>query len=157
ADDSFWAEQIILRDTMDRVASWLPAYLTLMPVQFGTSSPQADSEAELVAFCWGVPWERVRRERILRVNTHPDRRVESRWLSGLHYPQLWRTDRAPMVASRDLRGLALPRLARGPGAPPLVPTENGPAAPGLARGPAAEPPGLAAGPVPPAPLVWPGS
>src|SRR5262249_59300164 len=120
ADDAYWAEQIILRNTMDRVASWLPAHLTLMPAQLGTSSPQADAEAELVAFCWGVPWERIRRERIFRLNTHPDRRVESHWLSGLHYPQLWRTDRAPTVAARDLRGLTPPPPPPPPLALPLL-------------------------------------
>ncbi|HKB05191.1 MAG TPA: hypothetical protein VKD90_23400 [Gemmataceae bacterium] len=112
ADDTYWAEQVILRNTMERVSSWLPANLVLGRVELGTSTEQADAEADLVATCWAVPWERLRRERILRLNTHPDRHVDRSWLSGLQYGHLWRTDEANTVTERDTRGVALRRLAR---------------------------------------------
>jgi hypothetical protein len=112
--DTYWADQVILRNTFDRVGTWLPRFLDGRPNERANPSPRAEAESDLVAFAWSVPWERVRRERILRVQTHPDRRVDPNWVSGLHLisAAMWRKNQAARLSPMDQRGLTWRRLAR---------------------------------------------
>jgi hypothetical protein len=86
-DDAFWAEQVLLRNTLDRVGSWLPRYLDPRAA-VDSASPRAEAEANLVAFAWNIPWERARRERLLRVQSNEP--ADRYWLSPLHLPNRWR-------------------------------------------------------------------
>jgi hypothetical protein len=107
--DADWAEQVILRNTLNNIGSWLPARLArVRPDQVEAGGP-ADAEAELVAFAWSVPWERVRRERLLRVRTHGE--VPASWLSDLHVRSLWRNGRQDPVEARELRAQTRRRVA----------------------------------------------
>jgi hypothetical protein len=108
--DAYWAEQVILRNTMDRVGSWLPTVLGNRSVVTDAQNPQAEAETNLVAVAWTVPWERARRERLLRLQA--DRAVDPAWLSGLQRMAFLRSERADVLAARDRRGLALRRFAR---------------------------------------------
>jgi hypothetical protein len=111
--ESYWADQIILRNTLDRVGNWLPKYLE-GPRPDERAKARAEAESDLVAVSWSFPWERVRRERILRVHTHYDRKVDPNWVSGLHLMNstLWRKNQAGRLAPLDRRGLTSRRLAR---------------------------------------------
>jgi hypothetical protein len=110
ADDTFWAEQIILRNTLDRIGIWLPR--DLGPRDPNSSGGKADAEAELVAFAWNVPWERARRERLLRLQTNRELTVNRRWLSELHRPAKWRNQRVAITNQREKRGLVERRFAQ---------------------------------------------
>jgi hypothetical protein len=110
-DDVYWAEQLILRNTLDRVGTWLPVRLArLRPDQVDTGTT-ADAEGELVTFAWSVPWEKARRERILRVHTHPEMRLPGGWLSDLHLKSLWRAGRQDYREGQDQRAQARRRFA----------------------------------------------
>jgi hypothetical protein len=109
--DAHWADQVILRNTLERVGSWLPKYLEGSQPD-DRAKARAEAESNLIAFAWSVPWERVRRERILRVHSQPKERVDPRWTSGLHLMTLWRKNQMERLAPRDLRGLTWRRLAR---------------------------------------------
>ena len=61
-DDAYWAEQVVLRNTMDGIGSWLAPRRLSSRGGAASADPQADSEAEVVGFAWNVPWERARRE-----------------------------------------------------------------------------------------------
>jgi hypothetical protein len=110
--DTFWAEQVILRNTMDRVGSWLPKVLDPRPERLQGPDDRIDAEANLVAFAWHVPWERVRRERLLRLET--TRQIDPRWLSRLHRPNQWRLafERTDSLADVERRALTIRRFAR---------------------------------------------
>jgi hypothetical protein len=109
--DAFWAEQVILRNTMERVGTWLPTQLGNRPgTTLDGQNPQAEAEGNLVSVAWTVPWERLRRERLLRAQT--DGGVKPEWLSGLHRGPFARSERTEVLAVRDRRGLALRRFAR---------------------------------------------
>ena len=112
SEDVFWAEQIILRNTMDASGSWLPRVLDPRPDRVQSPDDRADAEANLVAFAWHVPWEQVRRERLLRLET--SRPVNPEWLSGIHRPHQWRQafDRAAELAEIERRALTVRRFAR---------------------------------------------
>jgi ABC-type transport system involved in multi-copper enzyme maturation permease subunit len=110
-EETYWAEQVILRNTLDRLGSWLPPLLDTRGQGRNEPSREAEAEAEVVAVAWGVPWERARRERILRAHTHSDFRVSPAWLSGLHLKQYWRTDRVDRVTGTELRCLTQRRFA----------------------------------------------
>ncbi|HKB02363.1 MAG TPA: hypothetical protein VKD90_09090 [Gemmataceae bacterium] len=132
-EDAYWAHQVILRNTMDRVGNWVAQQnLTTSRAGPAGSDPQADSEAELVALAWNVPWERARRERILRVHTHPTRDLPVAWLSGLHLKRQWIIAWTEEDAERDLRVLALRRLAVLQVALRLYELDQGRVAPDLA-------------------------
>ncbi len=111
-DDAFWAERVILRNTLQRVGSWLPPLLDPKATKGTPPSPKADAEAEVIAIAWNVPWERVRRERILRVFSHAEMQVNTAWLSGIHLRNRWQTDRRNRLANLARRGLMLRRAAR---------------------------------------------
>lgn len=129
--DTFWAEQVILRNTMDRVGSWLPRHLDLRANGPGVEpDDKAEAEANLVGFAWQVPWERARRERLLRVQTHT--RVSSRWLSAVHQPGRWRLGfERGADEEADRRGLTRRRFARLRAALRLYDLERGSPAPAL--------------------------
>ena len=118
SEDTFWAEQMILRNTMERVGVWLPRIMSPAPARRSIEAvnTQADAEADLVALAWTVPWERIRRERILRAQTHRERIVQPRWLSGLELTPMSRAARVDRLAQGepvgDRHGLAHRRLAR---------------------------------------------
>jgi hypothetical protein len=130
--DAFWAEQIILRNTMDRIGSWLPRQLDPHPDRLDGPDARAEAESSLVAFAWHIPWERARRERLLRVQS--GQRVEAGWLSALHIPARWRQGFEGMnqVADADRRGAALRRFARIQVAVRLFDLERGALPPDLA-------------------------
>ena len=65
-EDTFWAEQLILRNTMERVAAWLPQLMAPGRRNVEPANTQAEAEADLVAVAWTVPWERAAPQRILR-------------------------------------------------------------------------------------------
>lgn len=110
--DPFWAEQVILRNTMDRIGTWLPRVLDPRADRIEGTSDRADAEANVVAFTWSIPWERIRRERLLRVETGSP--VGPGWLSGLHLPPRWKQpfEQRPHVDSADKRALTRRRLGR---------------------------------------------
>jgi hypothetical protein len=118
SEDTFWAEQMILRNTMERVGSWLPRIMSpgRRNVEIVAVNTQADAEADMVALAWTVPWEQARRERILRAQTHRERIVQARWLSGLQFTPMSRAGRVDRLAQGepvgDRHGLAHRRLAR---------------------------------------------
>jgi hypothetical protein len=132
SEDVFWAEQIILRNTMERVGSWLPRVLDPRPDRVQSPDDRADAEANLVAFAWHVPWEQVRRERLLRLET--SRPVNPEWLSGIHRPHQWRQafDRAAELAEIERRALTVRRFARLRAALRLYGLEHRTPAPDLA-------------------------
>lgn len=109
--DIFWAEQLILRYTMDRVGTWLPRVLDPKPDRLESADSKADAEANLVAFAWQVPWEWARRDRLLRYES--GQAAEAGWLSPLHQPRRWSLafERTGNTES-DARALTLRRLAR---------------------------------------------
>jgi hypothetical protein len=110
--DVFWAEQVILRNTMDRVGSWLPKVLDPRPDRLQGPEDRVDAEANLIAFAWHVPWEQARRNRLLRLETN--RQVDLRQLSGLHRPGLWRQahERTAALPDAERRALTARRFAR---------------------------------------------
>lgn len=132
AEDVFWAEQIILRNTMDRVGSWLPRVLDPRPDRVQSPDDRTDAEANLVAFAWHVPWEQVRRERLLRLETN--RPVDPEWLSAIHRPHQWRQafDRAADLAEVERKALTVRRFARLRAALRLYGLEHPAPAPDLA-------------------------
>jgi ABC-2 family transporter protein len=104
------AEEIRLRNTMDRMGNWVSRLLESN--RFATTnSGQVEAEAEFAAVAWNVPWERLRRERILRFHTHADLTVPEDWLSGLHVKHLWRPNRAARMAPREAQALTSRRFA----------------------------------------------
>jgi len=109
--DSYWAQQIILRNTFDQLGSWLPRLLAPGRRDGDPANALSEAEAEVVAIAWTVPWERARRERIARAQTNSERPVNPRWLSGLHLTPVARSTRVERVAERDQRGLTHRRLA----------------------------------------------
>jgi hypothetical protein len=115
-EDIFWADRVILRNTMQRIGTWLPAQIAQRSQSQRTITTQVDAQAEaqaeLVAVAWNVPWERVRRERIQRVHTHADKRVEVSWLSGLHLRNMWGQNRYTRQEQREVRALTLRRLVQ---------------------------------------------
>ena len=131
--DTFWAEQIILRNTMDRVGSWLPRQLDLKAGAGVVAEPdaKADAEANLVGFAWQIPWERVRRERLLRVQTSG--RVNPHLLSAIHQPHRWRIGfERSADAEADRRAATRRGFARLLAALRLYDLERGAPAPDLA-------------------------
>lgn len=111
----YWADQVILRNTLQKIGTWLPAQIALRQPNarsISQNDPQADAQAELIAVAWNVPWERNRRERILRVHTHQNRRVEIGWLSGLHLRNMWGQNRVVRLEQRELRALTHRRLVQ---------------------------------------------
>ena len=85
-----------------------------------------------MAFAWHVPWEQVRRERLLRLET--SRPVNPEWLSGLHRPHQWRQafDRAAELAEIERRAPTVRRFARLEAALRLYGLEHRTPAPDLA-------------------------
>jgi hypothetical protein len=130
--DTFWAEQVILRNTMDRVGSWLPKVLDPRPDRLQGPDDRVDAEANLVAFAWHVPWEQVRRERLLRLETN--RPVDPRWLSGVHRPNHWRLafERTDSLAEVERKAMTVRRFARLRVALRLYGVEHATPAPDLA-------------------------
>jgi hypothetical protein len=112
AKDAFWAEQVMLRNTMDRLGSWLPRVLDPKSDRMDGPDSRADAESNVMAFAWHIPWERLRRERLLRLETV--RPVDPKLLSGLHVPIKWRLtfERTKDVADEDLKAMALRRFSR---------------------------------------------
>ncbi|HKA06264.1 MAG TPA: ABC transporter permease [Gemmataceae bacterium] len=108
--DAYWVEQIFLRNTMERVGTWLPRQLN--PTGRGSESRanQLEAESEVVAIAWNVPWERARRERILRAHTDPENPADPHWLSGLHLTPYWRAKRTDRILTPERRGLTHRRL-----------------------------------------------
>jgi hypothetical protein len=132
-EDAYWAHQVILRNTMDRIGNWVGQHrLTTSRAGPAASDPQAESEAELVALAWNVPWERGRRERILRVHTHPAQDLPLAWLSGLHLRRQWIFAWTEEEAERDVRALTLRRFGVLRVALRLYQFDHGRAAPDLA-------------------------
>jgi hypothetical protein len=131
-EDAYWADQVILRNTLDRIGSWV-AQRRLATSRAATtgSDPQADSEAELVTFAWNVPWERARRERILRLHTQPAQDLPRAWLSELHLKRHWIFAWTDEDAERDLRALTHRRFAMLQVALRLYQLDHGGAAPDL--------------------------
>ncbi|HEX3150675.1 MAG TPA: ABC transporter permease [Gemmataceae bacterium] len=110
-EDVQWAEQVILRNTLERLSFWLPIQLGEQRTAVVESrDPKADAEANLIGFAWTVPWERARRERLVRLQSVAP--VNQAWLSGLHRPSAWRVDRVDRLTGLDRRGLAIRRLAQ---------------------------------------------
>jgi ABC-2 family transporter protein len=110
ATDVQWAEQVILRNTLERLSSWLPTQLGDRAAVIENRDPKADAEANLISFAWTVPWERARRERLVRFQSVEP--VNPGWLSGLHRPGRWGRDRVDRIGALDRRGLATRRMAR---------------------------------------------
>jgi hypothetical protein len=111
-EDAFWADRVIMRNTLDRVGTWLPQRLDPEVARGSRVSPRAEAEAEVIGVAWNVPWERARRDRILRVFSHADMQVNPNWLSGIHLRNRWRTDRGGRLAELDRRCLTLRRAVR---------------------------------------------
>lgn len=118
-DDLFWADQVVYRNTVDRVGNWLSNVLDpragegrgLPSAQAEAEGKQAEAEANLIAFTWNLPWEKARQERIVRYRTHRELEVRPDWLSGLHLHGKWRTKAAERLVPRDRWGLSHRRLA----------------------------------------------
>jgi len=113
-EEIYWADRVILRNTMQKIGTWLPNLIAYRTPNSRSGLSQADSQAEaqaeLVTVAWSVPWERLRRERIQRFSTHGDRQVEKSWLSGLHLRNMWTSNRNVRLENRERRALALRRL-----------------------------------------------
>src|SRR5262249_3999573 len=108
--DAYWVEQIFLRNTMERVGTWLPRQLN--PTGRGSESRanQLKAESEGVATAWNAPWERPRRERRLRAPTDRDTPPDPHWLPALHRTPYWRAKRTARILTRERRGLTHRRL-----------------------------------------------
>ncbi len=109
--DTFWADQLVLRSSMDQIATWLPRFLARRTPNGVETTNEGDPESALVGFAWSVPWERLRRDRLLRVNADASMRVDLNWLSKLHLGTFW-PDRTARLESFDRRGLTLRRFVR---------------------------------------------
>jgi hypothetical protein len=97
---------------MDRFGNWVAQQrLITARARAEVSDPQADSEAELLALAWNVPWERARRERILRVHTDLTLDLPAAWLSELHLKRHWLFAWTDEEAERDVQAMALRRFA----------------------------------------------
>jgi ABC-type transport system involved in multi-copper enzyme maturation permease subunit len=112
AEDTIWADHVILRTTMEQVESWSATLMARRSRARGDEPEPAETEAKLVAFAWSVPWERVRRERVLRMYTHPAPAIQYGWLSRLHRGRDRRGDQVAMVETRDRAGQTLRRATR---------------------------------------------
>jgi hypothetical protein len=112
-EEVFWAEEIVLRNTMDRVASWLPRILDPAVARGSPASSGVEAESELVSVAWSVPWEKARRERLLLLHSQSQSgsRVPPEWLSGLHLRNWWKSDRTNRLLPLETAALALRRLA----------------------------------------------
>lgn len=132
-DDPFWADRVIMRNTVDRVGTWLPQLLDPRSARGSKASAQAEAEAEVIGIAWNVPWERARRDRILRVFSHADMRVDQAWLSGIHLRPRWRTDRGGRLGDLDRRCETLRRAVRLQVAVRLYQLERGEAPTSLER------------------------
>lgn len=115
-EDAFWASRLILRNTMQRVGNWLPQLVDPRFVRGSstTVSGQAEAEGDVVGMAWAVPWERVRRERLLRMSTHIGMPIDASLLSGVHLRRYWRIERGgqlSQLADWDRRGLTHRRAA----------------------------------------------
>ncbi|HVK14400.1 MAG TPA: ABC transporter permease [Gemmataceae bacterium] len=112
AEDTAWADHLILRTTLEQVESWSAALMARRTRGRGEEAEPAEAEAKLVAFAWSVPWERVRRERILRMYTNPGSVVPFTWLSRLHRLRGRQGDLGAAVEGRDRTGLTHRRATR---------------------------------------------
>lgn len=112
AADAVWAEHLILRTTLEQVETWGAQVLARRGRGPADDAEPADAEAKLIGFAWSVPWERVRRERVLRVYTDPGAKPPPGWLSRLHRLNGRRADRIPAIEARDQVGRAQRRMAR---------------------------------------------
>ncbi|MSR51837.1 MAG: hypothetical protein EXS09_00935 [Gemmataceae bacterium] len=113
SDDFFWAERVVLANTLQQVGTWLPTHLDGRPPGSSGAKPPSEFEAELVAVAWNIPWERVRRERLLRLSTDTNRKIDFTftWLSGLHLKKNWKSERLGRLKESDRRGLTVRRFA----------------------------------------------
>ena len=112
AEDTTWAEYLILRTTMEQVESWSAGLLARRSRALGEEPEPAETEAKLIGFAWSVPWERIRRERIMRMYTHPSSGVQFEWLSRLHRVPFRPGGQTASIEARDRSGLALRRATR---------------------------------------------
>ena len=128
------AEQVMLQNAVDAPAQWLPRLLegSTNPrggVPVGSRvSGRSETEANVVAFAWAVPWEKERLRRAVALGNDPARRRERadllRGAPGLWYDELmmgqdWRLEptaqRTLTVRRAAILSLALRlhRLAAG--------------------------------------------
>ena len=79
ATDVRLAEQVMLQNMVDAPAQWLPRWLDhnpppgLSPGRYGS---RAETESNLTAFAWTVPWERERLRRAVALGNDPAHRGE---------------------------------------------------------------------------------
>ena len=110
-EDVFWAERVVLANTFQRISTWLPLQLDRRQRARPSGRPPSESEAELVSVAWNIPWERARRERLLRLNMDTESTIPFSWMSGLHLKHRWGLERWGRLKERDRRGLTLRRFA----------------------------------------------
>jgi hypothetical protein len=66
-DNAFYAEQMILRNSLNSPSQWLPQELAV-----ASDLASAEVQTEIIAFLWAVPWERARLERAIgHQNAYP--------------------------------------------------------------------------------------
>jgi hypothetical protein len=78
-DSALMAEQVVYQNMIDAPGTWLPNLLErirssrpwddVVPVRAG---PLAETEANVMAFAWAVPWERERLRRVAAVGNVPE-------------------------------------------------------------------------------------
>jgi len=110
-EDVFWAERVVLANTYQRISTWLPTQLDRKQPSRSVGKPPSETEAEVVSVAWSIPWERGRRERLLRLNMDTGRTIYYSWMSGLHLKHLWRLERFGRLRETDRRGLTGRRFA----------------------------------------------
>ena len=79
AADVRLAEQVMLQNMVDAPAQWLPRWLDHNPPPNSTAGrygSRAETETNLVAFAWAVPWERERLRRAVALGNDPAHRGE---------------------------------------------------------------------------------
>lgn len=110
-ENVFWAERVVLANTYERISTWLPLQLDRKQQSRAGGKPPSEIEGEVVSVAWSIPWERARRDRLLRLNMDRDRSVNYSWMSGLHLKQLWKNERHGRLHEIDRRGLTVRRFA----------------------------------------------
>ncbi len=80
------AEQVVVRNSVTAPSRWLPRYLDGVGPggdRSGLASPQSETEANVVAFGWAVPWEKERLRRVVGLGNRPGRaRQVAEYLRG---------------------------------------------------------------------------
>ena len=81
---TFFAEQTILRNSLDTPSQWMPQYLG-SPFVSASSNARgpAEIESEVIGFLWAVPWERARLLRAIGYNNGPAGNAGSGYLRGV--------------------------------------------------------------------------